>query len=79
MQELLASSPAPAKLRAFRGLKDWSQEQLGAELGVEKGWISRIEGGYNSPSLELAAKIERLTGIAASEWVDLEEVKAAIA
>lgn len=77
MQELLASSPAPAKLRAFRGLKDWNQEQLGAELGVEKGWISRIESGDGSPSLELAAKIERLTGIGASEW--MEERQAAIA
>ena len=77
LQDLLSAASAGAKLRAFRGLSGLSQESLGAELGVDHNWVSMLEMGKASPSLELAVKIERMTGIRASEWLD--DRKAAVA
>lgn len=45
------------RIREFRKAKGFTQEQLAEMVGVEPRHISRIEGGYNSPSIERLAKI----------------------
>jgi DNA-binding XRE family transcriptional regulator len=50
-------------LKKFREVSNISQEHLAKELGVTDVYISFIERGKRKPSIELARKIKRLTGI----------------
>lgn len=70
---------AAEKLRGWRSARGWSQEQLGTLLEIGGAQVSHLENGSRTPSLDLAARIERLTEglISASSWVpqsDLSEV-----
>lgn len=51
-----------------------SQNELADRLGVSGGRIGQLETGGPSPGLELATRIEELTGIAATSWVRQEHV-----
>lgn len=53
-------------IRQLRQKKGWSQEQLGFEAGVDRNYISLIELGKNSPSLNVMNKLGSALGIAAS-------------
>ncbi len=44
-------------------------QQLAAELGVTQSHLSEIENWKNEPSLELAARLNDVTGIAMKEFV----------
>jgi putative transcriptional regulator len=48
------------KLRVLRAEHNWSQAELGDELGVSRQTINAIETGKYDPSLPLAFKIARL-------------------
>jgi len=45
------------KLRELRAERNWSQEQLGARVGVSRQAIIAIETGKFDPSLPLAFKL----------------------
>lgn len=49
-----------------------TRSQFAEELGVGRPYLSMLESGKKRPSLELAIRIERLTGgaVPASSWVD---------
>lgn len=38
-------------------------------VGCERSYVSLLCGGHRRPSLEMAARIEGLTGIRARDWV----------
>lgn len=40
-----------------------TQAQFAKALGVSHGYVGHIETGVRKPSLKLAAKIERLSGV----------------
>lgn len=46
----------------------WTPLELAIELGVSRQWVYQLLDGQ-TPSLETAAKLERLTGIPAAAWV----------
>jgi putative transcriptional regulator len=48
------------RLRELRTAKDWSQEELGARVGVSRQAIIAIETGRFDPSLPLAFKLARV-------------------
>jgi len=48
------------KLRELRTERSWSQEQLGARVGVSRQAIIAIETGKYDPSLPLAFKLAQL-------------------
>lgn len=54
-------------LRLDRGLH---QAQVAELLGINQASLSNLETGVRTPSLELAAKIEREFGIKAAEWIE---------
>lgn len=56
------------RIREFRKNKGFTQEQLAEMIGVEPRHISRIEGGYNSPSIERLAKISDALDIPIKEF-----------
>jgi len=56
------------RIREFRKDKGFTQEQLAEMIGVEPRHISRIEGGYNSPSIERLAKISEALDVPIKEF-----------
>jgi putative transcriptional regulator len=48
------------RLRVLRAERNWSQADLGGELGVSRQAVNAIETGKYDPSLPLAFKIARL-------------------
>ncbi|SDH68955.1 DNA-binding transcriptional regulator, XRE-family HTH domain [Pseudomonas flavescens] len=49
-----------SRLRALRDTRNWSQEQLGFELGVTKATISKWETDKARPGLDTLLKIRAL-------------------
>ena len=47
------------RLKKYRLLKDLTQEQLAAQVGVRQETIMRLEAGKYNPSLKLAVDISR--------------------
>ena len=47
-------------LKRFRLMKDLTQEQLAAKVGVRRETIMRLEAGKYNPSLKLAIDISRI-------------------
>lgn len=47
-------------LKRYRILKDLTQEQLAAMVGVRRETIMRLEAGKYNPSLKLAIDISRI-------------------
>lgn len=47
------------RLKKFRQLKDMTQEQLAAQVGVRRETIMRLEKAQYNPSLKLAIDISR--------------------
>ena len=48
------------RLKKYRLLKDLTQEQLAAQVGVRRETIMRLEKAQYSPSLKLAIDIARV-------------------
>ena len=48
------------RLKKYRLLKDLTQEQLAAQVGVRRETIMRLEKAQYSPSLKLAIDISRV-------------------
>lgn len=59
----MTSTPG-TKLRAFRRALGWTTGQAAERVGCERSYVSLLEGGHRTPSLKIAAAIERLT----AEW-----------
>ena len=48
------------RLKKYRLLKDLTQEQLAAQVGVRRATIMRLEKAQYNPSLKLAIDISRV-------------------
>ena len=55
------------RLRVLRAERNWSQADLGGELGVSRQAVNAIETGKYDPSLPLAFKIARLFELSIEE------------
>lgn len=55
------------RIRELRKAKGLTQEQLAELVGVEPRHISRVEGGYNSPSIERLARIAEVLEVPIQE------------
>jgi len=56
-------------IRAQRKRKRWSQERLAERADLSTVFISRVERGKESPSLDSLVKIARALGIRARDLV----------
>jgi len=61
------------RLKVLRAERDWTQEELGRQLGVSRQAINAIETGKYDPSLPLALKTGRLFGRPVEEIFFLED------
>jgi putative transcriptional regulator len=55
------------QLRALRGQREWTQEDLASRLGVSRQTVIAIETGRYDPSLPLAFKIAEVFGLKIEE------------
>ena len=52
-----------SRLRVLRAERNWTQEQLGAEIGVSRQAINALEAERHDPSLDLAYRIAAAFGL----------------
>lgn len=62
-------------LRELRLKKGLSQEALGHEVGLHRTYISQLERGLKSPSLNTMARLSACLGIAMSKLAARVEAK----
>ena len=55
------------RLKVLRAERDWSQQDLGDQLGVSRQSVNAIEKGRYDPSLPLAFKIADVFGLTIEE------------
>jgi Predicted transcriptional regulators len=60
----------PAVLRRYRDLAGLSQQELADSMGVSKGFISALEGGRSTPSLDRLLQIAESLHVRPGELVD---------
>jgi putative transcriptional regulator len=61
------------RLKVLRAERNWSQAELAEKLGVSRQTINAIETEKYDPSLPLAFKIARLTGLKIEDIFQLDE------
>ncbi len=59
-------------VRRHRRQRDWTQEQLGARVGVTRQTIISIEGGKYNPSVGLAIRMAQAFGVPVEELFEIE-------
>ena len=52
-----------SRLRVLRAERGWTQEQLGAAIGVSRQAINALEAERHDPSLDLAYRIAAAFGV----------------
>lgn len=60
------------RIRDLRAARSWSQQELGARVGVSRQAIIAIESGKFDPSLPLAFKLARVFGLRIEEIFDAD-------
>lgn len=61
------------KLRELRATREWSQSDLGDQLGVSRQTINAIETGKYDPSLPLAFKMARVFKLRIEDMFEPDE------
>lgn len=69
---------AAERLQAYLTRNDLKQAEFARETGFSYPFVCQLLNGTRRPSLDIAAKLEGLTGIPASAWAVREDAKLAI-
>ncbi len=54
-------------VRRMRSTRGWSQEELAANAGVDRRYMSDLENGKRNPSLDVMSRLAAALGISVSE------------
>jgi putative transcriptional regulator len=65
------------KLKVFRAMKDWTQEELARRINVTRKTINTIEKGHYVPSTRLALRMALVFDSSVEEIFQLNEAEAA--
>ena len=60
------------RIRSLRNTREWTQEQLGAEAGINYKFLGEIERGQQNPSFNVLIKIADALGVELMELFRLE-------
>ena len=60
------------RIRSLRNTRGWTQEQLGAEAGINYKFLGEIERGQQNPSFNVLVKIADALGVELMELFRLE-------
>jgi putative transcriptional regulator len=63
------------KMKVFRAMNDWTQEELALRVGVTRKTINTVENGRFVPSAVLALKIAKVFGVSVEEVFQLPDDK----
>lgn len=55
------------RIKAIRSAKNFTQEQIAAQIGVSRQKYARIESGANNITLELLSKIAKVLGVSVGD------------
>jgi transcriptional regulator with XRE-family HTH domain len=47
------------RLKALRGERGWSQEELAKRAGISRGYLARLETGRHDPTLTMIEKLAK--------------------
>ena len=61
------------RIKVFRAMKDWTQEELAHRVGVTRKTINTVENGKFVPSAYLALKIAKAFEVSVEEVFQLDE------
>jgi putative transcriptional regulator len=61
------------RIKVFRAMKDWTQEELAHRVGVTRKTINTVENGKFVPSAYLALKIAKAFEVSVEEVFQLAE------
>ncbi len=74
MNEMLGS-----RIRALRNAKNFTQEQVAAQIGVSRQKYARIESGVNSITFDILSKVADVLGVTVGDITRvLDEIPAAV-
>ena len=73
----MSTKPLKNKLKVYRAMKDWTQEELARRVDVTRKTINAVENGVYVPSTYLALKIARAFGVPVEELFQLGDDGAA--
>ena len=62
----------PEQMRDWMRRRGFKQADAARYLEMDQGYLSRIVNGEQTPGLNLALKLERLTGIPVETWASIE-------
>jgi putative transcriptional regulator len=61
------------KIKVYRAMNDWTQEELAHRVGVTRKTINTIENGIFIPSTYLALKIAKVFGLSVEDVFQLDD------
>jgi putative transcriptional regulator len=68
----MSRAPIRNKLKVFRAMNDWTQEELARRISVTRKTINTIERGKYVPSTYLALKLARVFQVPVEELFQLD-------
>ncbi|MDH3215290.1 MAG: helix-turn-helix transcriptional regulator [Candidatus Krumholzibacteria bacterium] len=69
----MTERPLRNKLKIYRAMRDWTQEELARRVAVTRKTINTVEKGKYVPSTYLALKIARAFGVTVEELFQLDD------
>lgn len=61
------------RIKVYRAMHDWTQEELAYRVGVTRKTINTVENGRFIPSAYLAIKIARAFGVTVEDVFQLDD------
>lgn len=69
----MTSKPLKNKIKVYRAMNNWTQEELSRRVNVTRKTINTVENGKFVPSAYLALKIARAFGAPVEEIFQIDD------
>jgi putative transcriptional regulator len=69
----MTTNPLKNKIKVYRAMNDWTQEELARRVNVTRKTINTVENRKFIPSAYLALKIARAFGVSVEEVFQIDD------
>lgn len=69
----MTAKPLKNKIKVYRAMSNWTQEELARRVNVTRKTINTVENGKFVPSAYLALKIARAFGVQVEEIFQIDD------
>ena len=69
----MTEKPLKNKIKVYRAMNDWTQEELAQRVYVTRKTINTVENGKFIPSAYLALKIARAFGVSVEDVFQIDD------